>query len=137
MPPLERWRRLCDSGLAERLGSGLGSSEGGKLLETVCQPSTARNYINGWERVAAFCRAESLCPLPAAPETIVRFLGVIRNRGTVAAGSLGAYLSPIAALHAMVGYPSPTRDALVNSAKRGYRRELLASVGGLCSISAV
>lgn len=131
MPRLERWRRLCDGVLADRLGSGPGAAEGGRLLEAACQPRTARNYINGWERFAAFCREASLCPLPASPETIVRYLGVTRNRGTVAAGSLGTYLSPIAALHALAGYPSPTRDPLVKSAKRGYRREYTAAVGGL------
>lgn len=54
----------------------------------------------------------------------------MHRRGTVAAGSLGTYLSPIAALHALAGDPCPTRDALVKSAKRGYRRMFTAVAGG-------
>lgn len=131
VPRLQRWRLLCDGILSDRLGSGLGAVEGGRLLEAACQPRTARSYVNGWERFVAFCREAALCPLPAAPETIVRYLGTIRRQGTVATGSLGTYLSPIAALHALAGYPSPTRDALVKSAKRGYRREFTAAAGGL------
>lgn len=131
MPRLERWQLLCDGVLACRLSSGLGAAEGGWLLEAACRPRTARNYINGWERFVAFCREASLCPLPAAPETNVRYLGVTRGRGTVAAGSLCTYLSPIATVTALAGFPSPTRDALVKSAMRGYRREFTTAVGGL------
>lgn len=43
-------------------------------------------------------------------------------------GSLGPYLSPIAVLHPLAGYPSPTADALVKTAKRGYRRDYTAAV---------
>lgn len=126
-----RWRRLCDGVLSRRLGSGPGALEGARLLEAASQPSTARKYVNNWERFAAFCQEASLCALPAAPETIVRYLGSLHRGGTIAAGSLGPYLSPIAALHALAGYPSPTADALVKSARRGYRREYTAAVGGL------
>lgn len=61
----------------------------------------------------------------------MRCLGSVRARGTVAAGSLGPYLSPIAALHALAGYPSPMSDTLVRSAKRSYRRAHTVAVGGL------
>lgn len=100
-------------------------------MEASTQPGTASKYDNNWEAFASFCTSASLSPLPASPETIVRYLGSVRARGTVAAGSLGPYLSPIAALHALAGYPSPTSDALVRSAKRGYRRAQTAAVGGL------
>lgn len=126
-----RWRRLCDNILARRLGSGPGSVEGARLLEASTQPGTASKYVNNWEAFASFCSSASLSALPASPETVVRYLGAVRARGTVAAGSLGPYLSPIAALHALAGYTSPTSDALVKSAKRGYRRAHTAAVGGL------
>lgn len=115
------------------MGSGPGAVDGGRLLEAACQPSTARSYVNHWERFAAFCREASLCPLPAALETLVLYLGYMHRRGTVAAGSLGTYLSPTAALHALAGDPFPTRDALVKSAKRGSgecSRLQRAAVGG-------
>lgn len=62
-----------------------------------------------------------LTALPAAAETVVRYLGYVWSLGTVAARSLGSRLAPIAAFHVMAGYPSPTKDGLVRQATRGYR----------------
>jgi len=126
-----RWQRLCDRVLRSRLGSGEGTVSGAGLLEAASQPSTARKYINHWEAFEEFCKRSRLCALPAAPETVVRFLRVIKARGTVAARSLGNYLGPIDTIHNLAGYPSPTKTGLVHRAKRGYRRQHTAAVGGL------
>lgn len=112
-----------------RLGTGAGALEGAGLLAAAHQTSTAAKYINGWEQFVAFCSTARLQALPAAAETVVRCLGYVKALGTVAARSLGNRLAPIAAVHMLAGYPSPTKDGLVRQAKRGYRHVYTAATG--------
>jgi len=109
----------------------MGAAAGAALLEAANQASTSRKYVNGWEAFAEFCQRAGLCALPAAPETVVRYLGLVKEMGTVAARSLANRLAPINAVHVMADYPSPSRSGLVRCAKRGYRRTYTAAVGGL------
>lgn len=105
-------------------------TEGAALLEAAHQPATAVKYVNGWERFAEFCAKARLCPLPAAPETLVRSVGHVKALGTVAARSLGNRLAPIAAVHALEGHHSPTQDSVVKQAKQNYARTHTVEAGG-------
>lgn len=124
-----RWQRLCDRVTGARLGTGAGALEGAGLQAAAHQTSTAAKYINGREQFVTFRAAAQLRPLPAAAETVVRYLGHVKTLGIVAARSLGNRLAPIAAVHALAGYPSPTKDGLVKRAKRGYRYVYTATTG--------
>jgi len=115
--------------MRHRLGAGMGAAAGARLLEAACQESTARKYISSWELFEQFCSRARLRALPAEPATVVRYLGLVRELGTVAARSLGNRLAPIKTVHLLAGYESPTDDYLVRQAKRGYRRCHTAAVG--------
>jgi len=110
------------------LGAGMGAAARARLLEAACQESTVRKYISSWEQFEQFCSRARLTALPAAPATVVCYLGLVRELGTVAAWSLGNYLAPINTVHLSAGDESPTDDFLVRQAKRGYRRCHTAAV---------
>eukprot|EP00170_Pyropia_yezoensis_P008222 contig_34259_g8249 len=79
-------------------------------------------YLNAWEAFCDFCWRNGLCPLPAEPETVVRYLGVYLAGKTAQPATVANYLTAIGAVHKMAGLPSPTDDDLVHAAKLGYRR---------------
>lgn len=122
VPRDERWRRLTGRLYSHRFGHGEGSAEAQRLVDAKYQPTTPMRYLNAWEAFCDFCWRNGLCPLPAEPETVVRYLGVYLAGKTAQPATVANYLTAIGAVHKMAGLPSPTDDDLVHAAKLGYRR---------------
>ena len=65
-------------------------------------------------------------PLPAAPPTIVGYIGWLAERGTIGADSLQPYLSAINSMHADHGLERPALGHLVRRARQGMARRQAA-----------
>ena len=83
-------------------------------------PNTLRAYRSDWAAFVAFCEAHGLEPLPALPETVVRYASA--RAGELRPSSLGQHVSAISQAHEAAGYDSPTRAAIVRKALAGIRR---------------
>ena len=83
-------------------------------------PNTLRAYRSDWAAFVAFCEAHGLEPLPALPETVVRYASA--RAGALRPSSLAQHISAISQAHEAAGYDSPTRAAIVRKALAGIRR---------------
>lgn len=83
--------------------------------------ATEKAYLNDWRHFCAWCRERQLEPLPAAPETLVRYiasLGTERKK----ASTIERRLASIRILHQVNGHEAPTRHPAVAEMRRGARR---------------
>ena len=101
------------------------------MLTHALADTMADGYERQWRRFARYCEDEGVSALPAAPTTVVCYLGTVLRRGTVSPGSLQNYLSPINTRHASVGLPRPALGHLVHSARTGFARLFSAAAGAL------
>jgi len=69
--------------------------------------------------------------LPAAPETVVRYMASIFDLGDCSPDSITAYLATIRAVHRVAGKTHPTEDPFVADARVGFRRKHTDAVGAL------
>ena len=83
--------------------------------------ATWRGYASDWRGFAAWCRQHGLQALPAAPETVARYL--VDAAARYKTGSLQRHLSAIASAHRAGGHESPTRAEAVRLVWAGIRRE--------------
>lgn len=91
--------------------------------------ATVRAYQHDWAAFTSWCAAVSVRPLPAAPETVARFVreaaATVRGNGTGWAWSPATVTRRVAAVgfvHRAAGLPSPTESELVRGALRAVRR---------------
>lgn len=131
MPRGERWRRLTGRLYSHRFGHGEGSAEARRLVDAKHQPTTQMRYLHAWEAFCDFCSRDGLRPLPAEPESGVRYLGVHLAGKKAQSATVANYLTAIGAVHQMAGLASPTDDDLVHAAKLGYRRLYVPAEGAL------
>ncbi len=95
----------------------------GRLLEASTAGATRRAYKSQLRRFTDWCRDNSLCPLPAAPETVAAFISFLAESGKGNA-TVNQALAAISVAHRIAGLPTPTSDIAVQKAARGFRREL-------------
>lgn len=136
MPRLARWRGLVDGLRQRRYGHGEGAPEARRLVAAKYQPTTMQRYVNSWEAFVDFCGRTGLRSLPAAPETVVRYMGTYLAAGTVKPETVNNYLAAIRAVHRVAGLPSPTDDPEVADAKVGFRRLQVEAAGALPEVRA-
>jgi integrase len=83
--------------------------------------NTIRGYRSSFRRFAAWCDRMRLCPLPADPETIARYLS--DQAGRLKAATLEHHLSAIAKAHKAAGLSSPAKDSmLIAETLKGIKR---------------
>ena len=97
--------------------------------------NTRDTYIARWLSFAGWCDSTGLNPLPAAPDTVVRYL---KTRGGSCFGlaTLCLTASVITKVHEVRGHPSPCKDPTVANALRQLRFQLAKprpEVGALTS----
>jgi hypothetical protein len=80
---------------------------------------TLRLYRADWRAFASWCDAEQLEALPAAPDTVARFLASLPS---LSAGALARRAAAIAAQHRQHGMASPASDPAVTALLRHARR---------------
>jgi integrase len=82
--------------------------------------NTLRGYQSDWRDFCAWSKGNSVCPLPALPETVASYIAECADRLKV--GSIQRRLNAIAEAHKAAGVDSPTRAALVANTMKGIRR---------------
>jgi integrase len=82
--------------------------------------NTLRGYQSDWRDFCAWCESQSLCVLPASPETVASYIA--ECAASLKVGSIQRRLNAIAEAHKAVGLPSPTHSAMVRNTMKGIRR---------------
>lgn len=101
--------------LAERLRDRVASAHA---------PATVRAYKGDLRAFSAWCEAEGLQALPAAPATVAAFLDAEARAGRKAS-TINRRTAAIRYAHRLAGFdPSPTDAQLVQDVARSIRREL-------------
>jgi integrase len=83
-------------------------------------PATLRAYRSDWAAFTSWCDKRSLASLPAAPDTVARYLTGLAGVNAIA--TLQRRLTSISQAHQSAGYESPTRASVVRTTWRGIRR---------------
>jgi integrase len=86
-------------------------------------PAIRRAYRADLRAFVAWCEAQALHALPAAPETLSLYLTARAQQGAKVA-TLERALAAISEAHKAAGHPSPRSSAVVQSVMRGIRRSL-------------
>jgi len=85
--------------------------------------STRRAYQSDFDLFYTWCDANSLCVLPADPETVAAFLASEAMRGTKPS-TIARRLAAIRYVHKLAGYEPPTNSETVKATLLGIRRSL-------------
>jgi integrase len=83
-------------------------------------PATLRAYRSDWATFTSWCEMHGVDALPAAPETLARY--VTDLAGLKAVATIQRRLTSISVAHQAAGYETPTRHSLVRETWRGIRR---------------
>jgi hypothetical protein len=105
-----------------------------RLVLRGLEDNTRRKYNSHWRRFTGFCTPRGLCPLPASPSTVYRYIAFLSAEGRVASGSLGGYLSAINTVHrdCLLPPPVPDGDHVLARLTKGYAKtETIAAAGAL------
>jgi hypothetical protein len=92
-----------------------------KTLRERMPPYRFRKLCSDWRRFRRYCHAYDLQPLPARPETVLRYLLALRACG-YRRKTIAAMFIPISRSHREAGYPSPSAHPLVSQALRAIAR---------------
>jgi integrase len=91
------------------------------FLNAARSKNTVRGYLSSFKQFEAWCIASGWSPLPASPESIVRYISA--QAGRLKAATLAHHLFAIAKAHRDAGFPSPIRDnQVIADALKGIRR---------------
>lgn len=87
--------------------------------------ATKRTYTKEWGAFVDWCRARTpeVSPLPAAPQTVARYITHLADAGRKAAG-IDLVLAAIGAAHRAAGLRSPRGDGRVHAVRQGIRRSI-------------
>jgi len=121
----------AQSGVASRTGSDAvgqraGDPAAGYRRASVA-PATWTAYAGDWERFTAWCTRTGECSLPAAPQTVTRYLAEAADlldetgRPVYAPATLARWGAGINAAHRAAGHPAPGSHPLVAATLRGIR----------------
>lgn len=83
--------------------------------------NTLRAYRGDWADFSTWCEEKGLCPLPAAPETVVLYISALADAGRKTS-TIRRRLASISRAHQAAGQASPTRAVAVREAWRGIAR---------------
>ena len=92
-------------------------------VDASLSPATRRAYRAGLADFRAWCAAEGLEALPAAPETVARYVAALVERGRKVA-TLEQRVAAIRWAHEAAGLESPTAAKGVRATLKGIRRKL-------------
>jgi len=84
--------------------------------------STLRGYQSDWRDFCSWCDSQSLCPLPASPESVASYIAECASR--LKTGSIQRRLNAISEAHKAMGQESPTSAGTVRNTLKGIQRTL-------------
>src|SRR5947209_4054878 len=79
-----------------------------RYLQASRAGNTHRAYISSFGQFVAWCAELQLCPLPAEPEVIARYLSC--QAGRLKSATLALHLAAISKAHKAAGLASPITD---------------------------
>ena len=85
--------------------------------------NTLRAYRSDWKQFAAWCDAQGLRAMLAAPETVTAYITALADQD-LAAGTIGRRLIAIGQAHAAQGLQFDSRHPLIAATMKGIRRTL-------------
>ncbi len=85
--------------------------------------STRRSYLSAFSAFSAWCREKGLSPLPAEPETVGVYLGVLESRGRLVP-TIERTLAAIADAHHRHGFDAPHPSPITIKIMKGLRHRL-------------
>lgn len=80
------------------------------------------------------CPSECLTALPAAYTTVSLYLGNLHVAGTIAAGSVGAFLALSGIMLELMVYPPPGANPIFKRLCKGYMRLDAAKAGAMAFV---
>jgi site-specific recombinase XerD len=83
-------------------------------------PNTIRMYQLDWRHFTQWCDEHDVVSLPAAPETVARFITDLA--GVYAISTIQGHITSISVAHRAKGKESPTKSDVVRRTMRGIRR---------------
>ena len=92
-----------------------------ELWEARKAANTRRAYASDWKEFQRWAFVAGVQPMPAAPETIARYLGSLS--GIKAPSTIGRRATGIGFFHVERGLPDPTRHQLIKGILQGIRRK--------------
>lgn len=90
--------------------------------------NTIRAYRSAWADFEAWCVAQGLRALPAAPDTVALYVTAMAARAK--ASTIQLRLSAISQAHQAAGHPSPTKEPAVRLTWAGIRRVIGTAAEG-------
>ncbi len=91
--------------------------------EAARSAGTRRAYHTDWRAFSAWCGERGFLPMPALPETVAEYLGVLALR-SLSLATLSRRLSSISTAHRFAGHSSPAKSPLVEVRWAGIRRSM-------------
>jgi site-specific recombinase XerD len=85
--------------------------------------NTLRAYRSDWKQFAAWCDAQGLAVMPAAPQTVAAYITALADEG-LAAGTIGRRLTAIGQAHANQSQQFDAKHPLIRATLSGIRRTL-------------
>ena len=93
-----------------------------RLAAHALAPSTDRTQTSAWNKFTSFCNSEGHHPFPAAPSTILAYIGFLFDENRVHASSLDGYMSAVRTRHTRAGHPDPFHYPVVQNLLLAFRR---------------
>jgi len=91
------------------------------LLEASLAPNTRLSYSGSMRRFEAWCLANNLLSLPAAPKTVAEYIAALYNEG-FKASTIRTNIAGICAIHRDAEHPDPSESRLVHRVLQGAMR---------------
>lgn len=92
-----------------------------KNIEDSKADNTKKAYASDWAQFEMFCSYFGFSPMPAAAETVARYVTFMDMQKRKVA-TIQRHLASIAVAHKAKDYESPTKSTIVHSALRGMRK---------------
>ncbi len=84
--------------------------------------NTKRAYRSDWAAFSGYCSGLGLVALPAAPDTVARYIADMA--GVAKVSTISRRVASISTAHKIAGLPSPCKSELVLSTLKGIKRSL-------------
>ncbi|MBU9713199.1 hypothetical protein [Evansella tamaricis] len=91
------------------------------FMEKSLSEKTKKVYTQVWQEFESWCLEHRFTPLPAIPETIVRYITVLSENNKPA--TIKKKMAAISQAHKSVGLPSPMEHEFVRKTFRGIQKE--------------
>lgn len=98
-------------------------------LSNVRSESTRLAYASDWKDFSAWCQKHGVVALPAAPQTVMLYLGSLGAAGRKL-NTIGRRMAALRQVHRAAGYASPSEHPAVRELLAGMRRTLGSAVQG-------